>query len=40
MDPSRLATTLDYEIYAKEMLDVQTFQHLQGRALTRPEDNI
>ena len=40
MNAQRLATTLDYEKYAREILDMQTFDHLQGTAIIRPEENI
>ena len=40
MDPQRLATLFDYETYAREILDIQTFEHLQGQAALRPPENI
>ena len=40
MNPERLATTFDYEQYAKESLDIQTFEHLQGESIIRPKENI
>ena len=39
MDPTSLATTADYERYAREILDIQTFEHLQGSAILRPAEN-
>ena len=39
MDPTRLATTFDYENYARELLDKPTFEHLQGLAIRRPTEN-
>ena len=40
MDPQRLATTFDYEQYARETLDIQTFEHLQGLGALRQPENI
>ena len=35
-----MATTFDYESYAREMLDLPTFEHLQGSAIRRADENI
>ncbi len=40
MEASRLATTHDYEAYARELLDQQTFEHLQGSGKMRNPDNV
>ena len=40
MDANRLATTFDYEAFAKEGLDAPTFEHLQGWATQRDPDTI
>ena len=40
MHADRLATMLDYENYAKECLDMQTFEHLQGNGIKRAPETI
>ena len=40
MNAQRLATTFDYEAYAKEILDMQTFEHLQGAGVHRSPEIV
>ena len=40
MNADRLATTFDYEAYAKEKLDLQTFEHLQGAGVSRSPETV
>ena len=40
LDAQRLATTFDYEAYAKQILDMPTFEHFKGQAILRNKETI